>query len=130
MHPDKVSLAFGIKISPHHHTPFTTPRDWHGFTSVCLIAGLIWLKDDLMESTPCQSRCGGRCVMMWVYFTLAWVSKLIHITTLYLAVCSLHKAFVLEYIIHHHFIFCLEAKMMDTLTWKSPLKFILLNKIL
>jgi len=23
MHPDKVPLAFGIKISPRHHTPFT-----------------------------------------------------------------------------------------------------------
>jgi len=22
MHPDKVPLAFGIKIEPHHHTPF------------------------------------------------------------------------------------------------------------
>jgi len=30
MHPDKVPLAFGIKIDPHHHTPSTTPRDWHG----------------------------------------------------------------------------------------------------
>jgi len=27
-------LAFGIKISPHHHTPFTTPRDWHGVLSM------------------------------------------------------------------------------------------------
>jgi len=41
MHPDKVPLAFGIKTSPHHHTPSTTPRDWHGFISVSLIAGLI-----------------------------------------------------------------------------------------
>jgi len=23
MHTTKVPLAFGIKISPHHHTPFT-----------------------------------------------------------------------------------------------------------
>jgi len=41
MHPDKVPLAFGIKIYPHHHTPLTIPRDWHGFISVSLIAGLI-----------------------------------------------------------------------------------------
>jgi len=40
MHPDKVPLAFGIKIAPHHHIPFTIPRDWHGFISVSLIAGL------------------------------------------------------------------------------------------
>jgi len=44
MHPDKVPLAFEIKISPHHHTPFTTPRDWHGFTLVSLIAGLICIE--------------------------------------------------------------------------------------
>jgi len=44
MHPDKVPLAIGIKISPHHHTPFTMPRDWHGFTAVSLIAGLIWIE--------------------------------------------------------------------------------------
>jgi len=30
MNPDKVPLAFGIKISPHHHTPFTMPRDCQG----------------------------------------------------------------------------------------------------
>jgi len=30
MHPDKVSLAFGIKIDPHNHTPFTIPRDGIG----------------------------------------------------------------------------------------------------
>jgi len=41
MHPDKVPLAFGIKIAPHH-TPFTIPGDWHGFISVSLISGLIW----------------------------------------------------------------------------------------
>jgi len=40
MHPDKVPLAFGIKIAPHHHIPFTIPRDWHGFISVSLIDGL------------------------------------------------------------------------------------------
>jgi len=33
MHPDKVPLAFGIKISPHHHTPlawfyFSQPNSW------------------------------------------------------------------------------------------------------
>jgi len=31
LHPDKVPLAFGIKIS-HTHTHFTTP-DRHGFSS-------------------------------------------------------------------------------------------------
>jgi len=41
---NQCSLAFGIKISPHHHTPFTTPRDWHGFTSASLIAGLICIE--------------------------------------------------------------------------------------
>jgi len=41
IHPYKVALAFGIKISPHLHTHFTIPRDWHGFISVSLIAGLI-----------------------------------------------------------------------------------------
>jgi len=41
MHPDKVPLAFGIKIAPHHHTPFAIPGDWHGFISVSLISGLI-----------------------------------------------------------------------------------------
>jgi len=44
MHPDKVPLAFGIKIAPHHHTPFTIPRDWHGFISVSLIADLICIE--------------------------------------------------------------------------------------
>jgi len=38
MHPCKVPLAFGIKIAPLHHIPFTIPRDWHGFISVSLIA--------------------------------------------------------------------------------------------
>jgi len=36
LHPDKVPLAFGIKIShthTHTHTHFTTPRDRHGFSS-------------------------------------------------------------------------------------------------
>jgi len=34
MHPDKVPLVFGIKIDPHHHTPFTIPRDWDGVLSI------------------------------------------------------------------------------------------------
>jgi len=33
-----------FKISPHHYTPSTTPRDWHSFTSVSLIAGLICIE--------------------------------------------------------------------------------------
>jgi len=44
MDPDKVPMAFGIKITPHHHTPFTIHRDWHGFISVSLIAGLICIE--------------------------------------------------------------------------------------
>jgi len=39
--PDKVPLALGIKIAPYHHILFIIPRDWHGFISVSLIAGLI-----------------------------------------------------------------------------------------
>jgi len=34
MHHDKVPLAFGIKIAPHHPIPFTIPRDWHGVLSI------------------------------------------------------------------------------------------------
>jgi len=34
MHPDKVPLGFGIKITPHHHIPFTIPRDWHEILSI------------------------------------------------------------------------------------------------
>jgi len=30
MHPDKVSLAFGIKIDPHNHKPFTIPMSRGG----------------------------------------------------------------------------------------------------
>jgi len=44
MNPDKVPLVFGIKIDPHHHMPFTIPRDWHGFISVNLIAVLICIE--------------------------------------------------------------------------------------
>jgi len=44
MHPDKIPLAFGIKMVPHHHTPFTISRDWDGFISLSLIAGLICIE--------------------------------------------------------------------------------------
>jgi len=44
MHPDKIPLAFGIKMVPHHHTPFTISRDWDGFISVSLIAALICIE--------------------------------------------------------------------------------------
>jgi len=41
MHPDKVPLAFGIKIDPHHHTPSTTPRDWNGVKLIVYLWALI-----------------------------------------------------------------------------------------
>jgi len=44
MHPDKVPLAFEIKRAPHHHIPFTIPRDCHGFISVSLLAVLICIE--------------------------------------------------------------------------------------
>jgi len=65
MHPDNIPLAIGIKIIPHHHAP----RDWHGFISVSLIAGLICIERWAYGKYPMPiSRYGEGYGMMWGYF--------------------------------------------------------------